>query len=172
MARPKKLTPALFKPAYEAVKKGTTIERAVASIGISRRGWYRWLQRGEERERPCPRFDIATQQAEEAEALEALERINGAASTDWKAAAWLLERRHGDTRDQYERSCQRQEATEAEEPERTMDYYHSPEGLAELADSLRQIGPRLLGKVIQQSDYSRRMIEAAMADADQPNEAA
>ena len=53
-----------------------------------------------------------------------------------------------------------------------MDYYHSPEGLAELADSLRQIGPRLLGKVIQQSEYSRRMIEAAIAEADQPNEAA
>lgn len=172
MAHHKKPTPALIKQACASLKMGATIELAAASIGISRRTWYRWLQRGEEGERAYRRFYTAIQQAEVAGALEALERINGAASTDWKAAAWLLERRHGYTRDQYERSCQRQEATEAEEPERTMDYYHSPEGLAELADSLRQIGPRLLGKVIQQSEYSRRMIEAAIVEADQPNEAA
>ncbi len=162
MAHQKKPTPALIAQACEAIKQGATIELAAGAIGISRRTWYRWMQRGEDGEKPYSRFYSAVRQAEGESAMAALEHINQASAGDWKAAAWLLERRHGYTREQHSRE-KLEEAQHSEAgPGSTIEDFSSPEGLAALAGDLKTIGPRLLCEVIHSDDHARQLIEAAL----------
>jgi hypothetical protein len=92
--RKPKLTPELSQRICEFVRAGTYLVAAAAGCGIHRGTLYRWLERGEQQSHGRYReFLLAVERAQgEAEVRDTLQ-IAKAAPTDWKAAAWLLERR-------------------------------------------------------------------------------
>lgn len=73
----------------EAIETGVSIESACSIAGIHRSTWYEWRERPEIRER----LDRALANAETA----LLSSIRDAGRDDWRAAAWILERRYPET---------------------------------------------------------------------------
>lgn len=91
--RRSKLTPAVQERIVVALKAGNYLETAAAFAGIDRSTLYRWLAKGREARSGqfrdfCDAVTAAIAQAE----VQAVARISAAAQTDWRAAAWLLER--------------------------------------------------------------------------------
>jgi hypothetical protein len=95
--RPHKLTAAVQGRIVEAVRAGATREQAAAAAGIGKRTLQRWLAQGEGNRPPArfERFAAALREAEAGMVVDAVEGIQEAARAgDWRARAWLLERRH------------------------------------------------------------------------------
>ena len=101
MARRTKLTPEVQRRIVQAIKLGSTYALACQYAGISRATFFRWMAAGRQNHSPAKReFPDAVKEAEGGHALQTLATIHRAAKDgDWKAGAWLLERRHGYTRD-------------------------------------------------------------------------
>lgn len=94
--RPNKLTPEILRLAREAMRLGMTNELACQYIGISERTFYRYLSRGQNESGTLyHQFWQAISQGRAQCAAVQLARIQQAASEDWRAAAWVMERRFG-----------------------------------------------------------------------------
>lgn len=85
MKRTDKTVTALLR----AIESGVSIESACSIAGIHRSTWYEW------RERPELQLQISQAIAKAEAAL--LATIRTAGKTDWRASAWILERRYSDT---------------------------------------------------------------------------
>lgn len=72
-----------------AVETGVSIESACAMVGIHRSTWYEWRERPEIE----ARLDRALAVAES----RLLDSIREAGRDDWRASAWILERRYPET---------------------------------------------------------------------------
>lgn len=94
--RPEKLTPGVQARIVDAVRAGATREQAAGAAGIAKRTLQRWLAAGESA-RPrvrFARFARALREAEDAMIVDAVQGIQASAQEgDWRARAWLLERR-------------------------------------------------------------------------------
>ena len=101
MGRRSKLTPTTQKAIIDGLTLGMTRKLASQSAGIHEATFYNWMRAGEVGASPAKRqFFEAVKEAEAVCAQRMLASIQLAAKKrDWKAAAWLLERRHGYTRD-------------------------------------------------------------------------
>jgi hypothetical protein len=86
MARPSKKTGERVDTVCMALREGATYVQAAGAAGISHDTLTRWR-------RDNPEIDAAVQVAEHVAAARWLGCIDRAADRDWKAAAWLLERR-------------------------------------------------------------------------------
>jgi hypothetical protein len=77
------------------LRSGAFIETAAAAAGISKVTLYEWLRRGR-RQGKGPMFDFVqlTEQAMGESEMMAILQISKAASTQWQAAAWHLERKY------------------------------------------------------------------------------
>jgi transposase len=95
MGRPTKLDAQIVSRIVDLVRAGNFLETAAATCGIHRATLYRWLERGEaQRMGPYRDFYVALTTAQaESEARDLL-IITRAASEDWRASAWRLERRY------------------------------------------------------------------------------
>ncbi|HYC76722.1 MAG TPA: hypothetical protein VEI02_03740 [Planctomycetota bacterium] len=94
MARPTKLTPELSKKLCELVAAGVDVDRAAACVGISPRTLERWRAKGAgARAGPHRDLVLALGQADAMAEVRDVLIIGKAAQTNWKAAAWRLERR-------------------------------------------------------------------------------
>ncbi len=93
MGRPK-LEPATTQRVVELIRAGNYLEVAATAAGIHRSTLYRWMRHGRDQKRG--RYRKFLNQVEKAQA-EAESRdvalIAKAASEDWRAAAWRLERK-------------------------------------------------------------------------------
>lgn len=95
--RPTLLSEATAKVLFEAIERGLPYKQAAGLAGISYDTFNRWRIKGRTYEAPqefcdfCDRLELA-----QAKAVDSLvETVRKAASKgDWKAAAWMLERRH------------------------------------------------------------------------------
>lgn len=100
-----KLTPAVRESLVKGVRTGATYEACAEAVGIASRTFRRWLERGEDAEavleergacdrveRPYLQLWQQVREARAAAELEAVEAVKAAARSDWKAAAWYLER--------------------------------------------------------------------------------
>lgn len=99
MARPKgtsklDLEPQLASRIITYIKAGSYLETAAAAAGVNRSTLHRWLKRGAEGEESFAGFRSSVEGALAEAELRDLARIDRAAETDWKAAAWKLERRN------------------------------------------------------------------------------
>lgn len=103
-----------------AVEIGASRAISAEAGGISERTLYYWLSRGN-KAKSGAYFDFvqAYRAAESRGALHALQTINTAIKDgDWKASAWLLERRHSYKRDvHHARSSSIAEAEETKTPD-------------------------------------------------------
>lgn len=83
----------------EAIQKGASYELAARAAGISERTFYNWKARAEAGERRFVQFvqELTRAEAEGAEKLlDSIIKAAEAQGGDWRAAAWLLERRFPD----------------------------------------------------------------------------
>ena len=94
MARPTKLTPELTKKLADLVAAGVEVERAAACVGISPKTLERWRAKGRDARSGLFReFELALYQADAQAEVRDVLLVGKAAQTNWKAAAWRLERR-------------------------------------------------------------------------------
>ena len=92
MGRRTKLTPELQQRLVQALRVGCTHRTACQCAGITYSTFYDWLRRGEAGNTRYTQFSHAIKRAEVEAMMRALAQINTAMATDWRAAAWLLER--------------------------------------------------------------------------------
>jgi hypothetical protein len=109
--RPEKLSAAVQARIVDAISAGASREKAAQAAGVSRSTLQSWLARGQEPKAPVPfqKFVEAFREAEVAAYLASIESIRQAADRgEWRAAAFMLERRHRDefARNPPERSDQ------------------------------------------------------------------
>lgn len=92
--RKPKLTPEISQRIIELVRIGNYLDTAAASCGIHRSTLHRWLVKGDEQSHGMYReFFLAIDRAQGEAELRDCVLIAKAAQTDWRAAAWRLERR-------------------------------------------------------------------------------
>lgn len=96
--RPSLFTEKRAKLVIEAVRRGQTYKLAAAYAGISYSTLNRWRSIGSDDDAPTKyrKFWKQLEQASGEAALRMIECIEIAAQTDWKAATWVLSRRHPD----------------------------------------------------------------------------
>jgi hypothetical protein len=97
MGRKTKISEPIVSKICTAIKLGCTVQLAAGYAGIHVRTIYFWLQRGQEDKSGQFRdFYTRYKEAEAIGAVNNLACINSAAKGgDWKAAAWILQTRHG-----------------------------------------------------------------------------
>ncbi|MBK8173172.1 MAG: hypothetical protein IPK60_22955 [Sandaracinaceae bacterium] len=93
--RPTSLTPELQARVVANVLRGAYIETACGAAGILRQSMYEWLRKGQAGVEPYAEFYEAVTAARDQAELSALNSITEAAQSDWRAAAWYLEKAHG-----------------------------------------------------------------------------
>ncbi len=102
MARPSKLTAEVSEKIVRAIRAGNYPEVAAGHAGIHPATYYRWMERGAlegdaAEDDPYRRFRSEVDRAlSDAEATEVGLIVKAARDGDWRAAAWLLERRFAD----------------------------------------------------------------------------
>lgn len=90
--RPTDCTPEVTAAVCEQLREGLSISSACAAAGIDRSTYHRWIARGDEGP-PFSDFRAETTRARH-DGNRVLERtIRSAALDDWRAAAWMLERK-------------------------------------------------------------------------------
>ena len=98
--RPSKFTKARKERIVKAIEAGCTYEMSADYAGISRTTLWAWLRKGEDpKEKSYCTFLNAVKKAEIEGAMVHLGTITQASQKDWKASAWMLERRHGYSKD-------------------------------------------------------------------------
>ena len=100
MARRTKLTPEIEQRIIQAIQAGGTYQIAAQFAGIGESTLYLWMKQGREgRNKDKIEFLENIKRAESRGAVANLSLIQRAAQAgDWKASAWILERRHGYSR--------------------------------------------------------------------------
>ncbi|MBV9173618.1 MAG: hypothetical protein JOZ81_26440, partial [Chloroflexi bacterium] len=86
MPRPPKLTPERQERVLAAIGAGATRKAAASYAGVDESTLYRWLKRNAS-------FASLLRAREDEVEVRACAEIQQAASADWRAAAWWLERR-------------------------------------------------------------------------------
>jgi len=90
-----KVTLKQLQPAIEALKVGATYKLAAEAAGIAPSTFYKYLRKGRDQETPMwAEFYRQVQAANHDRSQFMLKRIEEGSRKDWRAAAWLLERRY------------------------------------------------------------------------------
>lgn len=90
-----KVTLKQLQPAIEALKIGATYKLAAEAAGIAPSTFYKYLRKGRDQETPMwAEFFRQVQSANHDRSQFMLKRIEEGSRKDWRAAAWLLERRY------------------------------------------------------------------------------
>lgn len=100
VGRPTKLTPKLIKRLADAIGRGCSYRQAAMTCGVVDQTLYKWLRQG--RAGTCERskkLSDAVATAENDRLLKLLDIVTTHASKDWRAGAFLLERRYGYTKE-------------------------------------------------------------------------
>jgi transposase-like protein len=116
--RPSKFTKDRRERIVQAIQAGCTYEMAADYAGVTRSTLWNWLKKGEDpKEKTYCTFLDQVKKAEVEGAMVHLGTIAQASQKDWKASAWMLERRHGYSRD----GIQRKEEPVVELPTNTLE---------------------------------------------------
>ena len=113
MGRPKKLNKDVIRDALTASQMGMSIELLSDYIGVARSTVFEWIRRGSEEPGTIYReFSDAVSRGRSQCAALNLHRIQQASAEDWRAAAWIMERRFGyhrqlDVRAEYKEADRR-----------------------------------------------------------------
>ena len=101
----------------EAIRKGCTYKAAASAVGVCEKTIYNWFRRGREATRKNDKYRHFLQFL--------LERVINASDKDWKAAAWLLERRDAYRKDAVFDEIPEQEQDEAAVPTTALDLFEA-----------------------------------------------
>lgn len=98
--RPSKFTKDRKDRIIKAISAGCTYEMAADYAGVTRSTLWNWLKKGEDpKAKAYCTFLHDIKRAEIEGAMVHLGNITEASMKDWKASAWMLERRHGYSKD-------------------------------------------------------------------------
>lgn len=115
VGRRSSLTPEVQRRILQVLQAGGYVETAVAVAGVSVKSYKRWLARGREDAADYApeygRFRQLVHQARAESEARNVTLIAQAATTNWLAAAWLLERQYPE---RWARPSQREKPTDAE----------------------------------------------------------
>ena len=90
-----KVTLKQLQPAIDALKVGATYKLAAEAAGVAPSTFYKYLRKGRDQETPMwAEFYRQVQAANHDRSQFMLKRIEEGSRKDWRAAAWLLERRY------------------------------------------------------------------------------
>ena len=90
-----KVTLKQLQPAIDALKVGATYKLAAEAAGVAPSTFYKYLRMGRDQETPMlAEFFQQVQAANHDRSQFMLKRIEEGSRKDWRAAAWLLERRY------------------------------------------------------------------------------
>jgi hypothetical protein len=90
MARPTRLTPEVQEAVCEAIRHGATYQAAAEAAGIAYSTFNEWHK---DIRPKYVKFSEAIRRANADAQLDLLAKIGNQADKDWRAAAWILERR-------------------------------------------------------------------------------
>lgn len=96
MARPTDCTPELTAALCAELKLGMSIRAACQHVGIDDSTFRKWMMRGADGEEPFVTFRTEATQAKSDGVRALVVTVRKAAASDWRAAAWILERREPD----------------------------------------------------------------------------
>ena len=97
MARPTKLTPEAQEAIVDGINAGLTFRLSCARAGVTPATFYNWLGKGEvAKSGVLMEFFDAVERAKADSALRLVSQITLQAPADWRAAAFMLERRFPD----------------------------------------------------------------------------
>lgn len=93
--RPCLLTPSCKAILLKAIEEGMPLKQAAMAAGVSYDSMNRWRKRGESENEPLMfrKFCKELQRSEAIAMQRLIGRIQAAGETDWKASAWMLEKR-------------------------------------------------------------------------------
>lgn len=94
MGTPLKLDDQLAERFCDYLKAGLSYDDAASACSITRQSVANWVKRGRQDDavEPFRSFALKVEQARASYRAALVQRINKGADTDWKAAAWMLER--------------------------------------------------------------------------------
>jgi hypothetical protein len=93
MGRPSVYTSRLGREICAQVEAGLTMRVAARAAGIGRRTLYNWLTLGREGREPYAAFAARLERAQGLCEARIAQQVYAAGAEDWRAAAWMLERR-------------------------------------------------------------------------------
>jgi len=108
-----KFTKARKDRILQAIGAGCSYEMAADYAGITRQTLWAWMKKGEEgKDKNYLTFLNDIKSAEVEGAMANLGTIQDASKKDWKAAAWILERRHGYSKEGIKSTRPKEEPTD------------------------------------------------------------
>lgn len=90
------LTAEISNRLVDLVRRGNFLEVACKACGVTPSQLHKWLERGHSGEQPYRELGLRLSAAQAEAEIVLVESLNEAASRDWKAAAWKLERKYPD----------------------------------------------------------------------------
>jgi hypothetical protein len=129
--RPTLLTPELAEQLTALLRAGNQIHVVCDAVGIDRRTYSRWMQRGlsgRARDKPYRELRAQVERARAEAEARAVTQIARASTEDWRAAAWLLERSFPE---RWGKPAERLQVLEVELPEPEVDPFAEVDELAE-----------------------------------------
>ena len=122
-----------------AIRQGWTYQAGASAIGVSVDTIYSWLRQGRAATRKNDKylkFLKAVKKAEHERQQYLLAQILEASNKDWKAAAWLLERRDGFRKDAVWKEEPEEETTEKDQPSTPLELFVTQ--AEDLRDAIQQ----------------------------------
>ena len=122
-----------------AIRQGCTYQAGASAIGVSVDTIYSWLRQGRAATRKNDKylkFLKAVKKAEHERQQYLLAQILEASNKDWKAAAWLLERRDGFRKDAVWKEEPEEETTEKDQPSTPLELFVTQ--AEDLRDAIQQ----------------------------------
>ena len=122
-----------------AIRQGCTYEAGASAIGVSVMTIYHWLRLGKKATRKNDKylkFLKAVKKAEHERQQFLLAQILEASNKDWKAAAWLLERRDGFRKDAVWKEEPDDDTTKKSQPSTPLELFKSQ--AEDLEDAMQQ----------------------------------
>ena len=122
-----------------AIRQGCTYQAGASAIGVSVDTIYSWLRQGRAATRKNDKylkFLKAVKKAEHERQQFLLAQILEASNKDWKAAAWLLERRDGFRKDAVWKEEPEDDTTKKDQPSTPLELFQSK--AEDLEDAMQQ----------------------------------
>ena len=122
-----------------AIRQGCTYQAGASAIGVSVDTIYSWLRQGRAATRKNDKylkFLKAVKKAEHERQQFLLAQILEASNKDWKAAAWLLERRDGFRKDAVWKEEPEDDTTKKDQPSTPLELFKSQ--AEDLEDAMQQ----------------------------------
>ena len=90
------LTESIANRLVDLVRRGNFLAVACKACGVTPSQLHKWLERGHSGDSHYRDFALRLHAAQAEAEIDLVETLNEAASRDWKAAAWKLERKYPD----------------------------------------------------------------------------